>query len=57
MTVKAEKKKLIGGYVPDDIMEKFIQFKKDNNLNSSSAITKIIEWYMNKHPEYLEKMK
>jgi len=44
MTVKAEKKKLIGGYVPDDIMEKFIQFKKDNNLNSSSAITKIIEW-------------
>lgn len=57
MRVEANKKKLISGSIPWDIMEKFTQFRKDNNLSTSAAISKIIELYMNKHPEYLDEMK
>lgn len=57
MSIEANKNKLISGSVPGSIMEKFLQFRKDNNLSTSAAISKIIEWYMNKHPEYLDEMK
>ena len=58
MTIKAKpsKRNLIGGTLSTDIFEKLEQFKKDNNLSTSGAVAKIIEWYMKEHPEYLDKM-